>query len=335
VEKVFPRYFPKMKSYRSFRRQLNLYGILIQNHPSRKFSFHGVMSPPAKSGVAGARERKFLRFCSWSFLLLFGLFAEVKHRPFGLTTTFIPIIPTALRLSSGVYSHPLLLQDRPDLAARIPRMAAAAPYPTPPPPPSRGHYGKTTFFIHDTTASGNSSTSISTTITTDAALHSVRSNPESPNTADYYSFYNNSNKSTTGSPSTPRAMVSPETKSSTTFPPNIILALDAEPATKSFFSLMNDLPSLMTRGGLLDDQQHRDYMINSNKNRNPVMILPSIATSHNTTEDVTRTWIDDSSNKQLLPSPSLIGLRHHQQSLDSTTNRHDEDIRLEIIRTFL
>ena len=31
VAKVIPRYFPKMKSYKSFRRQLNLYGLKVQN----------------------------------------------------------------------------------------------------------------------------------------------------------------------------------------------------------------------------------------------------------------------------------------------------------------
>jgi hypothetical protein len=38
AEHVLPHYFPKMKSYRSLRRQLNLYGILIHNHPNEKFS---------------------------------------------------------------------------------------------------------------------------------------------------------------------------------------------------------------------------------------------------------------------------------------------------------
>ena len=31
VNKVIPRYFPKMKSYKSFRRQLNLYGLKVQS----------------------------------------------------------------------------------------------------------------------------------------------------------------------------------------------------------------------------------------------------------------------------------------------------------------
>jgi hypothetical protein len=40
AENVLPHYFPKMKSYRSLRRQLNLYGIRIHNNPNEKFSQH-------------------------------------------------------------------------------------------------------------------------------------------------------------------------------------------------------------------------------------------------------------------------------------------------------
>jgi hypothetical protein len=366
-----------MKSYCSLRRQLNLYGILIQGYdPSRTFSFqqHVLLSPADK-------KKNYDGTFRWtSCLFLAPVVAVVCVFPppflmlpdlwfllFALASWCYCCVPALLYRgvsSSGVYSHPLLRQDRLDLAARIPRTGIPARrkttrVPTPPlvPPRERHHFGGSTFFIRDTTTSTTttSATTRNTTAATpiaDTTLYVALSSEYPNSSTDYYNpdkdnsdknYYDISTSSTPTS-STSTVMAScPETKNSTTSLPNVFLAplLDhAEPTARFFLSLMNG-----SGGELRLDDQQQEYFFHpsSSSYRNSAAAIPTSTVSLHADDhdDVVTTSINDNPNQLAISCSIRLQEQHqHQQSFSlllrhSTTILHDEDIRLEIIQTFL
>jgi hypothetical protein len=156
-----------------------------------------------------------------------------------------------------------------------------------------------------------------------------------PDKCHSYKYYDSSSSTTT--------------KNSTNFPSNVALAaLDhSELAAPFFLSPMNG--SGWELG--LDDQQHYYVVPSSSNNRNSTGVPTSTETSHTDDHGDVATWIRNDQRQLLPPMPSLIRLQEqeYQQSLpllqrdstatttgtsSSSTNRHDEDIRLEIIQTF-